>query len=396
MRVNERPFHICHVVASINIETGGPAVSVTRLASALVQRGARSSLCSLDYARHGPQVAAKGVEMVTCRAHCVAQHFRGYSRDAEKMWKRHVASGVDVVHGHGLWMFPNLYARRAARAAERPLVISPRGMLEPWALRRGRWKKRCAWLLFERANLQSAALFHATSGAESRSIRESGFRQPIAVIPNGVDLPTADRVPRACLESRFPELYERRWLLFLSRLHPKKGVIETLQAWAAVRNDFPAWHLILAGPDLDGYRATVEAEIDRLKLEGRVTLPGPLSGQYKEAAFNGAELFVLPTHSENFGLVIAEALAHGLPVITTHAAPWGGLQAHDCGWWIPAGELATTLNTALALPPEILETMGAKGKAWIAADFTWEVAARQIRETYEWIIQQGAPPPWVV
>ena len=275
-----------------------------------------------------------------------------------------VHDDVGIVHNHGLWMFPNFYARQAAIAAGVPLVISPRGMLEEWALGRSRVRKALAWYLYERDNLQSAALFHATSEAEATSIRALGLQQPIAVIPNGIDMPDLSKSPdRKVLEARFPELAGKHWLLFLSRLHPKKGVTELLYVWSELSGLFPEWQLIIAGPDLDGYAENVKHEAGELGLGNRITLTGMLSGDDKTCAMANARLFVLPTHSENFGIVVAEALAHRVPVITTKAAPWNELLINNCGWWIDPGDsaLEKTLHQAMQLPAEEHHAMGRRG-----------------------------------
>lgn len=381
-----RPLRVVQVVASINVETGGPAVSVTRLADQLAGAGLDVRVATLDYRRHGPPAPLLRARLQAVEADWWAQHFRGWS-PAFGRTLRAMGAESDVIHGHGLWMFPNREARRAAGAARIPLVISPRGMLEAWSLRRSRWKKRVAWILFERRNLELAAGFHATSAEEALSIRQLGLRQPIAVLPNGVDVPGPEiRGERARLEARFPELRGREWVLFLSRLHPKKGVTELLDAWGAVAGRAADWHLVIAGPGEAGYRAQLERQVAAGRLP-RVTLTGPLAGAEKEGAFAGAGVFVLPTHSENFGLVIAEALGRGVPVLTTRAAPWSGIVQEGCGWWIEMRppELAAALEAALATPREERGRMGQRGRRWIEAQYGWANVAREMQGFYRWL-----------
>lgn len=390
-------MNVLQVVASINREVGGPAVTVPRLASALSALGAATTLATLDYARLGPQPALHGVRLKSLPAGRLARGLRGWSpRFSAKVMR--LAEAADVVHNHGLWMFPNLYARRAAQNGRVPLVLSPRGMLDEWSLRRSPLRKSVAWRLFERENLDSARLFHATSAAEALAIRAVRLEQPIAVIPNGVDVPEqAGLAERAVLERDFPALRGKRWLLFLSRLHPKKGIAELLRAWRSLGATAAGWHLVLAGPDLDGHGASLRRLAAELGLEDRVAFTGMLSGAAKTSALANAELLVLPTHSENFGLVVAEALAHGTPVITTRATPWRELEASSSGWWIEdlPEALQAALETALRLAPQALRDMGARGRALVLEKYSWDRVGRDMLAAYRWIREGGQRPDFV-
>lgn len=392
-------MRVCHVVASINRDTGGPAITVPRLASALSSRGIEVDLATLDYPQHGPQTVVAGVTVSSTPTSWANRALRGWSSPFRRGLRSLVGDGVDLIHNHGLWMFPNLYARQTAKAARIPLVISPRGMVEPWSLRNSSIKKKIVWSLFEKGNLQSADLFHATSMAEADSIRSLGIQQPIAVIPNGIEVPDlAQRPDRSLLENLFPELRNRQWLVFLSRLHPKKGVLELLAAWKRLATDFPGWHLILAGPDLDGFEITVRNEIATLGLNKCVTVTGMLNADHKQSAFVGAELFVLPTHSENFGVAVAEALAHAVPVLTTHGAPWSGLIDHRCGWWIEftPQKLIDGLGAALKVPREERVAMGLRGRDWMARDFSWDKVAEQMQLAYTYALGKAPAPDFVL
>ena len=251
------------------------------------------------------------------------------------------------------------------------------------------------WGLFERANLRTAALFHATSEMEALSLRKLGLQQPIAIIPNGVEIPDRETNPdRQSLERKHPELAGKRWLLFLSRIHPKKGVSELLRVWRDTEGDFPQWQLIVAGPDLEGYEPGMRREALNSKIANRVTFAGMLSGSERKAAFANADVFVLPTHSENFGVAIAEALAYGLPVITTKGAPWEELTAHECGWWIDLGhaELRRCLKGVLPLSKMELSAMGERGRALMARKYSWRQVAALMKQSYEWLLGRNDRP----
>jgi glycosyltransferase involved in cell wall biosynthesis len=387
-------LRVCQVVANINRNVGGPAVTVPRLSEALTKEGVGCALLTLNYKQLGPQTEGTGYDLISVTGNYFTRLARGCSPTLSRRIKEE-SRKANVIHNHGLWMFPNLYARQAAISCRIPLVTSPRGMLEEWSLGRSRIKKFMAWSLFERSNLRSAALFHATSEMEMRSLRKLGLRQPIAIIPNGVEIPDRQENPdREDLERKHPELAGKRWLLFLSRIHPKKGVSELLRVWRDLERDFSQWHLIVAGPDLDGYQPRIRREAFDTKIANRVTFAGMLSGSERKAAFANADVFVLPTHSENFGIAIAEALAFGLPVITTKGAPWKELTVHECGWWIDLGhaELMQCLKGALCLPKAELSAMGERGRALMAKKYSWKQVAVQMKQSYEWLLGRNDMP----
>ena len=390
-------LRVCQVVASINRDVGGPAVSVPALASALAHRGLEMTLATLDYSRHGAPTPAPGVKVLSLPAPWLTRNGRGWSPPLQRELFE-LAQHADIIHNHGLWMWPNFYARQAAQRTGKPLVISPRGMLEQWSLGRSRAKKFLAWHAFEKENLHAAKMFHATSAAELESLRRLGLRQPMAVIPNGVELPDLAAVPpRALMEERFPALAGKQWLLFLSRLHPKKGVSELLRVWQKLAPQFPGWQLVLAGPDLDGHGEKFRHAAFEMKLANRVTFTDRLEGTDKSAALGHAELFVLPTHSENFGLAIAEALAHRVPVITTTGAPWRELATENCGWWIEPNETAliATLTEALQLSQVTRREMGGRGRALVEKSYSWSKAAEQMESAYRWLLNSGSRPDCV-
>jgi glycosyltransferase involved in cell wall biosynthesis len=386
---------VCHVISSINENTGGTAFLVAKLASAVANQGIPSHLFGLDYKKLGKQIPTKNVTIHSYPADFLAVHLRGLApQSSHALW--HLASTkLDLIHNHGLWMFPNLYARQAALGNHLPLVISPHGMLESWSLNHSRMKKWLAWMLYEQKNLLSATVFHVTSAEEAASVRRLGFKQPIALIPTGIDIAEFNEQPgKEILTKLFPELADKKWLLFLSRLHPKKGIDNLLEVWQKLEAKFPDWHLILAGPDLIGYQAKLALLVEQLNLKQRVTFTGMLTGQHKISALSNADLFVLPTHSENFGIAIAESLACGVPVITTKGTPWQDLESYGCGWWIEDNQdsLMKTLVEGLELSFSERQAMGLKGRNLVEAKYSWNSISQEMASVYFWVISGGEPP----
>jgi glycosyltransferase involved in cell wall biosynthesis len=216
------------------------------------------------------------------------------------------------------------------------------------------------------------------------------LRQPIAVIPNGIDLPDlASTMP--------PTDREGRTVLFLSRIHPKKGIPVLLRAWRRLEPRFADWELVVAGPDERGHLAEVQQLARGLDL-ARVAFAGPVHGEAKQSLYRRADLLVLPTHSENFGMVIAEALAFGVPVVTTTGTPWQELERRGCGWWIELSEanLAAALEAAMSLPQERRVAMGRRGRRWMEQSFPWSRVAAEMKSVYQWALGGGPPPACVL
>jgi len=382
----------------MNRKVGGPAVTVPGLAEALAEQGVDTSIVTLDYPWEGALPTLHHARLIGVRRGGWTRRLGGWCPEFRRQLDQLAQNGLDVIHNHGLWLFPNSYARQVAVARRLPLVISPRGMLEDWSLRRSRTKKRLVWHLMERRNLSAAAAFHATSKAEADSIRRLGFQQPIAMIPNGVKIPEPAIPGREVLERRFPELRNKQWLLFMSRVHPKKGLLELARVWGRLTTQSPDWQLVIAGPDEGGFQREVQTALMASGGERTACLTGGLEGKEKSAALANAELFVLPTHSENFGVVVAEALAHGCPAIVTKGAPWAELASARCGWWIELADdaLFQTLMEAMKLPAVERRRMGERGRRLVAERYSWGHAAAQMQEFYLWLLGRETKPGCVV
>jgi glycosyltransferase involved in cell wall biosynthesis len=291
-----------------------------------------------------------------------------------------------LIHDHGVWLPSNHRIAALARRLAIPLVLHPRGMLEPWAMAFRPQKKRLALALYQRRDLESVGMFVATAAPEAENLRALGLRQPIAVIPNGIPTEMLVTPVRSASTARHP-----RQALFLSRVHPKKGLLNLIEAWAAVKPD--GWQLVIAGPDENQHLQQVMALASTRGVSHLVKYVGEVKGQRKQQVYADADLFVLPTFSENFGVVVAEAMAHSLPVITTHGTPWSELPRQKCGWWIEVGAepLAHALRDATALPPAEREAMGQRARETVQR-YNWEAIAAHMQQAYEWLVRGGQRP----
>jgi glycosyltransferase involved in cell wall biosynthesis len=377
-----------HVIAGLEDRDGGPAYSAPRLCAALEKAACAVRL--LNVGARDPQAAPLPFPSEAFRNSLGGLPLLGALRASAPLLAelRRIAGEADIFHTHGLWLAPNVYPAWAAagRGAKARLVMSPRGMMAPEAMRFSPVKKRLFWAAAQRRAVAVAACLHATSEAECADIRAFGVDRPVAVIPNGVDLPPEATQGAAAV----------RTVLSLGRIHPKKGLEGLLRAWGEVEARHPAWRLRIVGPAERDHDQELRALAADLGLQ-RVTIEGALFDDRKLAAYREAELFVLPSLNENFGMTVAEALAAGTPVISTKGAPWAGLEAEGCGWWVDhgAGPLAAGLADAMGHSPAALRAMGARGRAWMARDFSWDAAARAMMAVYGWLAQGGERPDCV-
>jgi len=295
---------------------------------------------------------------------------------------------TDVVHGHGFYVYPNWAVGSLTRRHQKPLVYHPHGMFEPWILSRSRWKKRPVELLFENRNMRGCRLWRALTNKEADQIRELGFTAPIVVAPNGVRLEDFDSAPSSNGPGglQLPDrARDKRRLVFMARLHPKKGLDLLVPAWARLGNFHASWELIIAGPDEGGYRATVEAMIRELDVASATTLVGSVTGAAKWELLHQAHLFVLPSRSEGFPVAVLEAMACRLPVIGTYGCNFPELQSEGGGWLCHAGigSVHAALSQALAASDEERKARGRTARQLVERNYTWPRIAATIREACE-------------
>lgn len=426
-------IRVCLVVPGLSKAAGGPTAVVCGLAEALAEHGCEVSVFSvkspdgsdcLPKAERVPSLLVEGARIEGLRVSWA----KGFG---EKLADHCRSVRVDILHNHGLWLPVNHACAATSRRLGLPLVTSTHGMLAPWALGHKAWKKRLAWWLYQKRDLVAARVLHATADQEARGLRAQGLRQPLAVIPNGIQFPPAagstslfasdgERAgacpakassrrrmscpahsPLPARPSSTPPLQYSNTptfphtALFLGRIYPVKGLMNLIRAWAQVK---PAgWRCVLAGPDEAGHRAELEREINALGLQEQFEFPGSLEDGAKWERYRSADVFVLPSFTENFGLAVAEALAAGVPAIATQGAPWQELATHRCGWWVEVGvaPLANALREATQLTDERRQEMGARGRSLVQAKYSWPQAAVAMTSVYRWILGKGGRPDGV-
>ena len=296
------------------------------------------------------------------------------------------AASFDLIHVTGIFSWVNLAAAAASRRSGVPVLVSPRGSLDPGALTFSPRKKALYFRFGGTRALNEAAAFHVTAESERGHLLALRPGVPVAVIPNGVVVPSDDELRRF---TSVPAVAPT--VVFLGRIHAKKNVIPLLHAWAAVASRHPGARLVLAGPDDHGHRAEVEQTIAALGAEGSVSLAGLVVGDELSRLLATSRCLVLPSVTENFGNVVAEALAHRVPVIASTGTPWVGLRDRSCGWWIePTVEgLAGALEGALTAAPAELQAMGERGRRWMIEAFSWPAFARQMADFYVDVVARG-------
>lgn len=383
-------LRVAQVVSGMENEAAGTTYCVRRLCQTLAARGTSVTILSVGdcSARKSEPLEMSVYPRTAKRVPAVGGLL--FSKGLSKAIATE-AEGGSILHNHGLWRMPNVYVGRAAAKARVPLVVSPHGMLGAGALKFSWRKKQLFSIIAQKPALAAAKCFHATSRQELEDIRAFGLHAPVAIIPNGIDIPPAESLRRD-ERSAAP-----RTVLYLGRVHPKKGIDRLLHAWSKVADHRPEWRLRVIGPSEGGHDRELEALSASLGLRSVEFHPG-LFGEEKDAAYRQADLFVLPTLDENFGMVVAEALANGTPVISTRGAPWAGLETHGCGWWIDHGvePLVRCLELAMSMPREALRSMGAKGREWMARDFSWEHVADDMLDVYRWCAGFADRPQTVV
>ena len=407
---------VLHVISGISRSAGGPSRSSQGLVASLCKAGVDAWIYPLD----GSEPWIEGVRKISG----IVDFEQAARTPLPRSWR---LDEFNLVHIHGIWDLRLHKVAVACRRSGVPYVIAPRGMLEPWPLKQKWLKKRIARFLYQDRDLNSAAALHATAESEAEQFRRLGFKNRIIISPNGVNVPEGDLgtqvasrhanlaksdvattpTSSATPQSAFCQGSSRR-ALFVSRMHPKKGVLELVESWARVKPTGWCCELVytmnseeerayeqkvkdrilsLGMTYSEGDNSTVRLQPSPSPKSTDFIFTGPLDDDSKWSAYARADLFVLPTYSENFGIVVAEALWAGVPVITTKGTPWKELEDFKCGWWVDLSELDSALRDATSTSDLDLDLLGRNGRALVSDRYTWAAVTETVVEGYNDILK---------
>lgn len=381
---------ICHIIGSLDPAGGGPPQVAARISAAQAHAGHEVTLAAYDRPDRREAVRAM-LEKVPFRDGVRMHELPPPAGVIDRVLARgvgpvlgRIVQEVDVIHCHGVWDPLVLAATRHARRHGRPYVIRPAGMLDPWSLSQKRWKKRLAMAVVYRRMLNGALFLHALNADEADLVGPLQLRCPVRVVPNGVFLEELRPLPElGAFRREHPAVGDRPFVLFLSRLHYKKGLDYLADAFAQVAGQVPDCHLVVAGPD-EGAQGEFERRIAHHGLQARVHLVGPIYGQQKYSAMVDATCFCLPSRQEGFSVAITEALACGTPVVISRDCHFPEVATAGAGRVVPlsAEAVAEALREVLT-QPAARQAMGAAGRELVETQFTWPRIAERLVELYQ-------------
>ena len=368
-------------ISSISLKGGGPSRSVPLMAKGLSEAGVEVTLMT----NFSDDMNTHALEGSNVTLYVLKEGFK--RADVEKYI---IKEGFDIVQLQSLWSLDYHKVAQICRKHHIPYLITPRGMLEPWSMKQKAFKKNIAMLLYQKRDLNNAACIYTTADMEARNVRELGIKVPCSVIPNGIE---TDGYP--CRTSK--DMVKKQ-ILFLSRIHVKKGIELLIDAWKELVGSFPDWSIKIVGNGEEVYINELKTKINQLGLDNCIEILPPVFGQAKVKLYQSSALFVLPSYSENFGMVIAEAMSCGVPVVTSEFTPWSFLNEEKAGWSIKLGlrELINTLNEALCKDSDELFSMGQNAANLVKERFDYLSVTKLTIQLYTWLIQGGDKPEFVM
>jgi len=374
---------VLHSISSLNLNSGGPSLSVWSLVTGLRSLSIDANIVTYESREGSDKMIGEGSFLKTLSS----PRFRrfGYSASLNNFLQN---TSHEIFHGNGLWQYPVHAMAKTARKKNKPYVISPRGMLYPEALQNSAWFKKLAMLFYQKKDLKKATVLHATCKQELEHIRQLGFTNPVAVIPNSIDIKIPGKQAK-------PENQKKR-VGYIGRFDPIKNIENLIKAWSETGKYEPGWELVLMGDGETSYKASLVRLVEKLDIKN-IVFTGFLNGEEKETALQSLNYLVLPSKSENFGMVVPEALIREIPVIASKGTPWEELNTYNAGWWIDIGvqPLVETLHETLNLSEEQRQQMGQNGRKLVEEKYSIEAVAAQMIQLYKWILNGGEKPQFV-
>lgn len=361
-----------HFTQSIEaLQGGGLGKAAVDLHKSFLDNGTESLMVSTNEGSYKDQIPQSFIGKRTGPSKCFYSKEIGVRADE---WVK----SYDVIHGHGFYVYLNWAIGSKTIKHKKMLVYHPHGFLEPWILSRSRIPKKIAHFLFESKNFRYAQLWRALTLKEADQIRACGITAPIVVAANGIHLEEYDRPFN---EATIPTKTRKR-ILFLARIHPKKGLKLLLEVWPDIAPKYKDWEIIVAGPDEGGHRGELVQLTKRLNIEESVKFVGTVTGETKLAWLKSSDLFILPSYSEGFSVAILEAMACSIPVLGTSGCNFPELADANAGWICEADKtkIADCIDRALQSSDTDLTAMGKNGRQLVEQRYTWKSIATTITD----------------
>ncbi len=388
-----RDLSLMFVAGSMSTKSSGPYLSLLQTAQQLQKRGHHISVLGTRELREsGTPLEWQAFDSrIFPKLGPASLHFGlGVTR-----WLRHVRPAIDVMSLEGVWLHIGASVARWCVENKIPYVITAHGNFNPVALAISSWKKRIALKTFAGKLLRDAACFHALNAAEHRAIRDYGLKQPVFIVPNGIEIP--DETPMPIPDTIQQHCAGRRICLYLGRLHPIKGLDRLLNAWSVVRPG-AEWQLVLAGGDADGYLPQLRCIVREKHLADSVSFVGYVDGETKAAWLRIADFFVLPSHSEGMPMAALEALSYGTPALLTDACNLQQAATAGGAMIVPSSEqgIRDGLSEMTSKTRQELLAMGRLGRCFAQAEYDWSAICCRLESVYAWIAGNGDRPECVL
>ncbi len=376
---------ILHVIPGLS-NASGPTHALYHLVHQIAELGHEVTVCYISGRGTEPDMKFDDrIQLLGFPARYLKKW--GYS-PALRLFLQKKAGQFDLIHLHSLWLYPNIAVHRAACKYKVPYIIRPAGSLEPWALGFSAWKKRLYFALIEKKIINRAAAIHAVSGQEAENIKTLGLKPPIVVISNGIDVQSFQIAEvKKDLRRRLNLPEDKFILLFLSRIHPKKNLELLGKIVKKLQQKYEDILLVIAGPNQHEYARQIKTYYKDLGIDQCTVFIGEVRGLEKVQTYHAADLFVLPSHSENFGIVVLEALASGLPVAVSRYMPWENAEEAGAGYCLELNEGLFVEKISTFYEDKALQTTSAESAIKFAQQFDWGKIALRIIEMYKGVTQ---------
>ena len=366
---------ILHYIPSIGKSGGGVSAYLQLLSHEL------GKLVELHIVTHHTH---DEITLEHCSVHYIEGNIKHFMRMKHEYCTLLNELKPDLIHVNGCWMLQCSWTIFWAKTKGYPVLLSPHGMLEPWNIKKNYWAKKLpALLLYQKRAIKLANFLVATADTEKKNLIKLGYNKNIAIIPNGIV------IDGIAMKKSWEE---RKQILFLALYRRNKGIDLLMQAIFHMKNDLKDWKVIIAGIESDYTIKDLKRMAEEKGISNIITVTGGLFGDDKWNTYRESDVFVLPTLNENFGIVIAEALLSGTPVITCKGAPWQGIVEHRCGWWVnrTAEDIANAINESLSLSEQELEAMGKRGRNYVIKKFSSNIVAENMKQLYQQIVEKTA------